>query len=117
MARITLSGAPSMRSERLTKIWPSRRRLVVFRDVKRRKRTVMEGIGARGRNARYSCSKIGMRSRVTKFEISTFKSKGRETEQGVKTKKALKHLREARKAHCGLGSARSWPRSSLCVSK
>jgi hypothetical protein len=32
--------------------------MVVFSEVKRRKRTEMGGIGARGRRARYSSSKI-----------------------------------------------------------
>ena len=54
MARATGSGAPYRRSERLTRICPSRRRMVVFSEVKRRKRTAMGGIGALGRNARYS---------------------------------------------------------------
>src|SRR6185503_15431453 len=85
-----------MRSERLTKILPSRRRMVVFRDVKRRKRTAMEGIGARGRNARYSCSKIGMRSRVTKFEISTFKSRYLGEGNREQKPEKLKHLRARR---------------------
>ncbi len=54
MARSTLSGAPSSRSDRLTRILPSRRRMVVFSEVKRRKRMRMGGIGALGRRARYS---------------------------------------------------------------
>ncbi len=55
----TESGAPSSKSERLTKSWPSRSRMVVFSEVKRRKRTAMGGIGALGRNARYSSWKTG----------------------------------------------------------
>src|SRR5580698_9695695 len=58
MARRTLSGAPSSRSERLTCSSPSRRRMVVLRETKRRKRMWNGGIGARGLSARYSCSKI-----------------------------------------------------------
>ena len=54
MAWMTDSGAPSSRSERLTWILPSRSRMVVFSEVKRRKRTAMGGMGARGRSARYS---------------------------------------------------------------
>jgi hypothetical protein len=44
--------------------------MVVFSEVKRRKRTAMGGIGARGRNARYSSRKIGTKSTVTKMEGS-----------------------------------------------
>src|ERR1700684_110136 len=54
MALRTLSGAPSKRSDRCTCTRPSRKRMVVFRLVKRRKRTSSEGMGARGRRARYS---------------------------------------------------------------
>src|SRR4029079_8305719 len=90
IARRTLSGAPSIRSERLTKILPSRRRIVVFSDVKRRKRTAIGGIGARGRNARYSCSKIGMRSTVTKSEISIWgEQETRRREPGTKGTRKL----------------------------
>jgi len=52
--------------------------MVVFSDVNRRKRTAIGGIGARGRKARYSCSKIEIRSTVTKFEISTCGTGGQE---------------------------------------
>src|ERR1700691_2399075 len=65
MAWWTESGAPSSRSERLTKIWPSRRRMVVFSEVKRRKRTAIGGIGGCGRRARYSSWKIGTKSEGT----------------------------------------------------
>src|SRR5580692_6405649 len=50
---------------------PSRRRMVVFSEVKRRKRTAMGGIGARGRRTRYSSRKIGTKSTATKMEGST----------------------------------------------
>lgn len=71
MARITLSGAPSRRSERLTRIPPSRKRMVVFSEVNRRKRTAMGGIGARGRKTRYSSWKMAAKSALTKMEGST----------------------------------------------
>jgi hypothetical protein len=70
IARMTLSGAPSIKSERLTKILPFRRRIVVFNEVNRRKLIAKGGMGARGRSARYSSSKIAVRSEATKFEIS-----------------------------------------------
>src|ERR1700728_2820333 len=62
MACTTDSGAPSSKSDRLTKICPSRSRIVVFSEVKRRKRTAIGGKGARGRSMRYSCWKIGTKS-------------------------------------------------------
>src|ERR1700722_652482 len=37
---------------------PSRRRMVVLSEVKRRNRMSRAGMGARGRSSRYSCSKI-----------------------------------------------------------
>jgi len=43
----------------------------VFSEVYRRKRTTMGGIGALGRNARYSCSKMGTKSAATNMERST----------------------------------------------
>lgn len=70
MARITVSGAPSRRSDRLTWICPSRSRIVVFSEVNRRNRTVIGGIGALGRRALYSCSKIRTKSTLTKMENS-----------------------------------------------
>jgi hypothetical protein len=44
--------------------------MVVFSEVKRRKRTVMGGIGALGRKARYSCSKMGTNSALTTSRVS-----------------------------------------------
>jgi hypothetical protein len=60
MAWWTVSGAGSSRSERRTLRRPSRRRMVVLREVKRRKRMSSAGMGARGRSSRYSCSKMAM---------------------------------------------------------
>ena len=57
----TGSGAASRRSERRTCRWPSRRRMVVLSEVKRRKRTSKGGWGARGRRSRYSSSKMAVR--------------------------------------------------------
>src|SRR6266481_1497220 len=61
MAWWTVSGAGSRRSDRRTLRRPSRRRMVVLREVKRRKRMSSAGMGARGRSSRYSCSKMAMR--------------------------------------------------------
>src|SRR5271170_1118171 len=55
------SGACSRMSERRTWRRPSRSRMVVLSDVKRRKRISSAGMGARGRSSRYSCSKIAIR--------------------------------------------------------
>src|SRR5277367_2290508 len=55
------SGACSRMSERRTLRRPSRRRMVVLSEVKRRKRISSAGMGARGRSSRYSCSKIAIR--------------------------------------------------------
>jgi hypothetical protein len=60
-----------MRSERLTKIFPSRRRIVVFSEVKRLNRMEIWGMGARGRNTRYSSWKTATISTATKMEVST----------------------------------------------
>src|ERR1700722_8285699 len=61
MAWWTLSGADSRRSERRTCRRPSRSRMVVLREVKRRKRMSSGGMGARGRSSRYCSSKTAMR--------------------------------------------------------
>ena len=58
MAWWTVSGACSRRSERRTWRLPSRRRMVVLSEVKRRKRMSSGGMGARGRSSRYCSSKI-----------------------------------------------------------
>src|SRR5579859_5072204 len=70
MARKTLSGAPSSKSDKCTCIRPSRKRMVVFRLVKRRKRTSRTGIGARGRRARYSSANSKCNSGFTAFQPS-----------------------------------------------
>src|ERR1700761_8712938 len=70
MARKTLSGAPSSKSDKCTCIRPSRKRMVVFRLVKRRKRTSRTGIGARGRRARYSSANSKCHSDITAFKPS-----------------------------------------------
>src|SRR5271168_1224681 len=70
MARKTLSGAPSSRSDRCTCTRPSRNRMVVFRLVKRRKRTSREGIGARGRRARYSSANSNCNSELTASSVA-----------------------------------------------
>src|SRR5580700_4083891 len=70
MARRTLSGAPSSKSDRCTCTRPSRNRMVVFRLVKRRKRTSREGIGARGRRARYSSANSKCNSEFTAFSVA-----------------------------------------------
>src|ERR1700743_3334439 len=70
MARKTLSGAPSNRSDKCTCTRPSRNRMVVFRLVKRRKRTSRAGIGARGRRARYSSANSKCNSEITAFKPS-----------------------------------------------
>src|ERR1017187_2258489 len=61
MAWCTDSGAYSSRSESRTCSRPSRSRMVLFGDVKRRKRISSGGMGARGRSSRYSCSKTSIR--------------------------------------------------------
>ena len=61
MAWWTVSGACSRRSERRIFRRLSRRRMVVLREVKRRKRMSIAGMGARGRSSRYSCSKMATR--------------------------------------------------------
>ena len=48
-------------SERRTFRRPSRRRMVVLSEVKRRKRMSSGGMGARGRSSRYCSSKTAMR--------------------------------------------------------
>src|ERR1700722_2455606 len=70
MALRTLSGAPSKRSDRCTCTRPSRKRMVVFRLVKRRKRTSSEGMGARGLRARYSSTNKVCNSGFTAFQPS-----------------------------------------------
>ena len=70
MARRTLSGAPSSRSDKCTCTRPSRNRMVVFRLVKRRKRTSRKGIGARGRRARYSSANSKCNSEFTAFSLA-----------------------------------------------
>src|ERR1700722_14476219 len=70
MARRTLSGAPSSRSDKCTCTRPSRKRMVVLRLVKRRKRTSREGIGARGRRERYSSANSNCNSGFTAFSVA-----------------------------------------------
>src|SRR5580658_1998693 len=70
MARRTLSGAPSSKSDKCTCTRPSRNRIVVFRLVKRRKRTSRKGMGARGRRARYSSTNKDCNSGFTAFQPS-----------------------------------------------
>src|ERR1700722_11460770 len=70
MARRTLSGAPSSKSDKCTCTRPSRNRIVVFRLVKRRKRTSRKGMGARGRRARYSSANNECNSEFTAFQPS-----------------------------------------------
>src|SRR5271156_3549438 len=66
----TLSGAPSNRSDKCTCTRPSRKRMVVFKLVKRRKRTSRKGMGARGRRARYSSTNKDCNSGITAFQRS-----------------------------------------------
>src|ERR1700677_2378922 len=70
MARKTLSGAPSSRSDKCTWTRPSRKRIVVLRLVKRRKRISREGMGARGRRARYSSANSKCNSEFTAFSVA-----------------------------------------------
>jgi hypothetical protein len=57
--------------------------MVVFSEVKRRKRTAMGGIGALGRKARYSSRKIGTKSTATKMEVSIQGSEIRDRGSGA----------------------------------
>jgi hypothetical protein len=70
----------------------------VFSEVNRRKRTTMGGIGALGRNARYSCSKMGMNSALTKWRVAY---KGTGTREQAASGDAPVDLDLVRRSHRG----------------